>query len=467
MSETVNETNIKKCTNHIRGCRVILAEDYQRKKCEECLRKEREREKKRRDAAKVLTPLQENYKICSTCCQEYPLEDFQGSRSTELTKTCKACRDGNKKQDEKRDKEHRNALDRIASKKPERVAKKQEWAENNYEKKVEYWQKCRQRQMLNDHDAYLKRNAENQKKWRENNPERHKEIMKSVRTSTNNLYVTYKREAFARNLAFDLSLEQFESFIKEPCHYCGEFTFDCNINGIDRIDSTIHYTLNNCVSCCNMCNMMKNTLHESTFLARVEHMLMHLQLITDGQMHPEIFSNYAGNSFCNYKKRAEKKQIEFTIDNNDFRYFRGSNCYLCGKPSDENHNNGIDRFDNGMGYVYENCRPCCADCNFMKKHYPYDEFVQKMLLIYNYRKHDNAVTVKASKYMTPSGKKTNDELRQHSIRERERRKEELHNRYTEDEIKRRAAQIAEERKNQKSLPTECIAILEEDFDEEF
>lgn len=133
----MSEPEIKKCTNHIRGCRVILEEDYTKKKCAECLRKERERDHKKRHAVDNLIPADENNKICSVCCKEFPLDHFQGVKLNTTTKSCQSCRDDNKKQDLKRDKDHRNELDRIASKKPERIAVKKEWAANNYEKRAE------------------------------------------------------------------------------------------------------------------------------------------------------------------------------------------------------------------------------------------------------------------------------------------------------------------------------------------
>lgn len=43
---------------------------------------------------------------------------------------------------------------------------------------------------------------------------------------------------------------------------CGQFI----CNGIDRIDSTIGYLKNNCVSCCSKCNYMKMRLDKKEFI---------------------------------------------------------------------------------------------------------------------------------------------------------------------------------------------------------
>ena len=78
-----------------------------------------------------------------------------------------------------------------------------------------------------------------------------------------------------------LTLSQYQHLIYEPCHYCGlsrqNSTTDNrgegleNItiwhNGIDRIDSSLGYTFENCVSCCKRCNLGKNDLSQSDFLA--------------------------------------------------------------------------------------------------------------------------------------------------------------------------------------------------------
>lgn len=81
-TEIINTVvSLKKCTNHIRGCRNLLAEDYSKKKCEDCLRKEREADKRRRDEAKRKqqeTSIEnETNRVCTTCCREYPIEHFQ------------------------------------------------------------------------------------------------------------------------------------------------------------------------------------------------------------------------------------------------------------------------------------------------------------------------------------------------------------------------------------------------------
>ena len=72
--------------------------------------------------------------------------------------------------------------------------------------------------------------------------------------SKENRYNIYKKNAKRRNIDFKLTKEEFYNITQLPCFYCGDFH---DYNGIDRIDSTKDYTINNCVSCCEICNKMK------------------------------------------------------------------------------------------------------------------------------------------------------------------------------------------------------------------
>ena len=449
---------IKKCPNHIRGCRNILAEDYSRKKCEDCLRKEREADKRRRDEAKAKqqetsTGGEANTsRVCTTCCKEYPIEHFQGLRPNTTTKTCQTCRENNKKQDTKRDKEHRNELARECSKKPEQIARKKEWVENNYDKVAETWQRHRQKQIEQDSEQYLRKNAEQAKKWREANPEKYAQFLEDSKSNLVRHFTTYKRCSIIRGISFELTEEQFTKMVKSPCYYCGEFTSGCSINGIDRKYSDKAYSPENTVPCCNMCNMMKNTLNEYTFLKQIEHILT-FQKLVQGQFCSEVFCDYEGiatltNTFKAYKSRAIKKQVEFELTLEYFKQIiQDDDCYICNKSNSSSHRNGIDRFVNDIGYTIENCRVCCFNCNLMKKNYSFDEIIQKLLLIYGLHKNDTFENTVINRGMEKSNKMSKAELEQYQFQHREQRITQLKDRYTPEQIKQNAQNIAEKRTN--------------------
>jgi hypothetical protein len=80
-------------------------------------------------------------------------------------------------------------------------------------------------------------------------------------------YAEYVRGAAKRAYDMMLTYEEFHKLIINPCYYC-HHKVDDEVNGIDRVDNTHGYTVDNCVPCCERCNLMKldQTLEE--FLAR-------------------------------------------------------------------------------------------------------------------------------------------------------------------------------------------------------
>lgn len=92
-------------------------------------------------------------------------------------------------------------------------------------------------------------------------------------------YKEYKSSARARHHEFKLSLSDFDTIVKKDCYYCGDSieiatTDGINksrhcVNGIDRIDNSKGYTLENCVPCCGMCNRMKSTFPQETFYSQI------------------------------------------------------------------------------------------------------------------------------------------------------------------------------------------------------
>ena len=49
--------------------------------------------------------------------------------------------------------------------------------------------------------------------------------------------------------------------------------------------------------------------------------------------------------------------------------------------------NGIDRVDSNIGYIFENCVPCCKLCNMAKKEYPVEEFKEWIAKLGKLRHH--------------------------------------------------------------------------------
>ena len=384
VDETESE-NKKVCKGYIRGCRVKLEHTYTLSKCTECLEADREKDNNRRNRAKTAEINASVDKICPTCCKVLPLERFVGLRSA-TTVTCDSCRESNKIQDAKRDKNHRNEIARVNDAKPERIEVKQQWKEDNYEKVAEYNMNSRQHQIeRNGIDEYMKNNATNAKNWRDNNPEKVQQNNENKINSYELQYNVYKRSAELKQLEYDISLDEFKEVVNRPCNYCGILRDrgTAQFNGIDRDDNNIGYLMGNCVSCCTMCNYMKNTLRGDAFIRRVEHILTYNKHV-NGSLSPDLFGDHTRACYMASKRRATLKNFEFSLTKDVYYMITVNDCYICGKPNTETHVNGIDRYDNNIGYVFDNCRSCCGDCNYMKREYSYNDLFDKFKLIYQH-----------------------------------------------------------------------------------
>ncbi len=94
--------------------------------------------------------------------------------------------------------------------------------------------------------------------------------------------------------------------------------------------------------------------------------------------------------YSEYILNARKRDIEFNISFQDFSGLCSSDCYYCGsspvsRPSSRKYKNGktngIDRIDSEIGYIVENCRPCCSWCNRSKGRMSDIEFVNRCFAV--------------------------------------------------------------------------------------
>jgi len=89
----------------------------------------------------------------------------------------------------------------------------------------------------------------------------------------------YIKRARKNKLEFTLQPKEFEELIHKDCFYCGtppsnhyKSRFDdndCIYNGLDRVDNTKGYTVDNVVPCCKNCNTTKGALSTDEFRAWV------------------------------------------------------------------------------------------------------------------------------------------------------------------------------------------------------
>jgi hypothetical protein len=68
--------------------------------------------------------------------------------------------------------------------------------------------------------------------------------------------------------------------------------------------------------------------------------------------------------YYTYKRNARVRELEFSLTREDLLGLATRQCYYCQSLSKPY--GGVDRRDNSVGYVLENCVPCCSLCNHMK-----------------------------------------------------------------------------------------------------
>lgn len=105
--------------------------------------------------------------------------------------------------------------------------------------------------------------------------------------------------------------------------------------------------------------------------------------------------------FISYKNNANKRNIKFLLNKEQFIYLISQNCYYCNIAPFKIWNsldkdctdewqkecliiyNGIDRINNKNGYTIKNSVPCCYICNSSKSNRELIEFKEWVIKIYN------------------------------------------------------------------------------------
>jgi hypothetical protein len=133
-------------------------------------------------------------------------------------------------------------------------------------------------------------------------------------------YKTYKRiSENVRRIEFILSEAEYEAFKKAPCYLCGIKSDNNHINGIDRIDNSIGYTLENCKPCCGHCNTMKGSLSFDEFIHQCRLVNKYHAPVTNTKQHvftaKEVYSMIESGKLETYIDIAKKegKSIHYIV----------------------------------------------------------------------------------------------------------------------------------------------------------
>lgn len=91
----------------------------------------------------------------------------------------------------------------------------------------------------------------------------------------------YKTTLKDRGLTWQLTDDQCKELMIRNCFYCGtapsrsKQSLDFAYNGIDRVDNSIGYALENCVPACRICNFMKGVLSLANFNSQIRKIHQH------------------------------------------------------------------------------------------------------------------------------------------------------------------------------------------------
>ena len=110
-----------------------------------------------------------------------------------------------------------------------------------------------------------------------------------------------------------------------------------------------------------------------------------------GKMRPVEYKQPNGEPVCkpcvrarkphrhmrHYKQNAKDRGHIFELSFEQFVGLTSQPCFYCGFKADRRLN-GVDRKDNTVGYIYDNCVPCCGKCNHMKGKLDFANFLQSV-----------------------------------------------------------------------------------------
>jgi len=209
------------------------------------------------------------------------------------------------------------------------------------------------------------------------------------------LLSSFKQKARSRGFEWNLTDEEALGLSKRECFYCGISTSEKYINGIDRIDSSKGYFMENVVSCCTLCNKAKSTLNQLKFFDHIIKLYDQNNFTQKIEIYPKSLlkapdkrtSEYSlfGQLLYLYKRSARHRNLVFGLSNDEFYWLLNQNCFYCGNGHlrAKSSYGGIDRVDTKVGYVLSNCVPCCNTCNLMKLNQSLESFTKWIIQVYN------------------------------------------------------------------------------------
>ena len=192
-------------------------------------------------------------KICSKCKVEKIESDFYNSKQYKdgLRCQCKTCDNLNNKAS------YLKNRDKYIEKRSEEYSLNKDII--NEKRRIDY------SNLKNDQERFEARKLRIKSHYTKKR-NHYLSMGKIYRQTLHGKYIQYRNVAKKRSINFKLSEEEFSNFWNCKCTYCDDLI---NTIGLDRIDSSKGYQIDNVVSCCRICNVMKSDLSKDDFMNQI------------------------------------------------------------------------------------------------------------------------------------------------------------------------------------------------------
>ena len=289
--------------------------------------------------------------LCLSCEYYYDKQKYQNMQPPE-TKKCPKCNT------------EKNIDDFAFS--PDRKNLRKSYCKECYNVQ-KYYETYRKKKFYEDPIGYLRHKAYMQVLYRRKViKNRRKDQCKTLTGKMKDICNSAKKEGKGFHKS---DKELMKILLSKPCYYCNSYNSDNTLVGLDRINNDGCYEYDNVVPCCGVCNIMKSNMS-------MEHFIQYISLIVQYSNNESKNNNTFGikhkRFYGNFEDKQYKKNNNYCdISQSQINEIKTKNCYLCGVPK----SGGIDRYDNTKSYTYNNMRPTCYLCNYLKSDLSYDNFI--------------------------------------------------------------------------------------------
>lgn len=135
-----------------------------------------------------------------------------------------------------------------------------------------YWGACNTCRNINRRErdkVYYENNRdkvrETQKSYRNKNKDSIKEWDKNYYKTPERRFNHHMNSAKQRFIPWDLTMEEFMEHWQKDCYYCAD---SIQYIGLDRLDPSKGYEVDNVVSCCKKCNFAKHLMSHDEFIEK-------------------------------------------------------------------------------------------------------------------------------------------------------------------------------------------------------